>query len=83
MMLWILRVGSITTGANFDLSYLLSNNLNRTGTEILPTYVLKTGISLGRFSYATAVGFIQSLVSLFLVFGANLVSNKLSGEGLF
>ncbi|MGI6653387.1 MAG: ABC transporter permease [Christensenellales bacterium] len=83
VMLWILRVGSITTGANFDLSYLLANNLNRTGTEILPTYVLKTGISLGRFSYATAVGFIQSLVSLFLVFGANLVSNKLSGEGLF
>lgn len=83
IMLWIMRVGSIINGANFDLSYLLSNDLNRTGAEILPTYVLKTGISLGRFSYATAVGLVQSCVSLILVVGANFVSNKLSGEGLF
>ena len=83
IMLWIMRVGSIVNGANFDLSYLLSNDLNRLGAEILPTYVLKTGISLGRFSYATALGMVQSAVSLLLVLGANVVSNRLAGEGLF
>ena len=83
VMLWIMRAGSIINGANFDLSYLLSNDLNRLGTEILPTYVLKTGISLGRFSYGTAVGLVQSAVSILLVLIANGVSNKLSGEGMF
>ena len=83
VMLWIMRVGSIVNGANFDLSYLLANDLNRLGTEILPTYVLKTGISLGRFSYATSLGLVQSVVSIVLVLIANGVTNKLSGEGLF
>ena len=83
VMLWIMRVGSIVNGANFDLSYLLANDLNRLGTEILPTYVLKTGISLGRFSYATSLGLVQSVVSIVLVLLANGVTNKLSGEGLF
>ena len=83
VMLLIMRVGSIVNGANFDLSYLLSNDLNRLGAEILPTYVLKTGISLGRFSYGTSVGLVQSVVSILLVLSANFVSNKLSGEGMF
>lgn len=83
VMLLIMRVGSIVNGANFDLSYLLANDLNRMGTEILPTYTLKTGISLGRFSYGTTVGMVQSVVSVLLVVTANAVSNKLSGEGMF
>lgn len=83
LMLLILRVGSLVNGANFDLSYLLSNSLNMTRAEILPTYTLKTGIELGRFSYATAVGLVQSLTSLLLVMGANMIVNKCSGEGLF
>ena len=83
IMLWIMRVGSIVNGANFDLSYLLDNPLNHAASTILPTYVLETGISMGRFSYATALGLIQSTVSLLLVLGANQVSQKLSGEGLF
>lgn len=44
---------------------------------------MKTGISLGRFSYATALGMVQSAVSLLLVLGANVISNRLAGEGLF
>ncbi len=83
IMLWIMSVGSIVNGANFDLSYLLGNPLNYARSTILPTYVLETGISKGRFSYATALGMIQATVSLLLVVAANTVSNRLSGEGLF
>lgn len=82
-MLFILRIGQLVNGANFDLSYLLSNPLNVSRAEILPTYTLKTGIELGRFSYATAVGLVQSVTSLILVFSANLIVKKFSGEGLF
>lgn len=83
LMLVILRIGSIVNGANFDLSYLLSNPLNMIRAEILPTYTLRTGIQGGRFSYATAVGLVQSLTSMFLVVSANILINKTSGEGLF
>lgn len=83
VMLFILTVGQIVRGSDFDLCYLLSNPLNLERAEILPTYVLRTGISLGRFSYATTVGLVQGLVSLLLVVSANYVSNKLTQEGLF
>ena len=49
VMLFILTVGQIVRGSDFDLCYLLSNPLNLERAEILPTYVLRTGISLGGF----------------------------------
>ncbi|MDW7657732.1 MAG: ABC transporter permease subunit [Bacillota bacterium] len=81
--LFILQVGNIFHGANFDLCYLLGNTLNITRSDILDTYVLRMGISLGRFSYATAVGLLLSLISMSLVLAANTISKKTLGEGLF
>ena len=83
VMLLILNTGKLVNGANFDLSYLLGNPLNIIRSEILPTYVLRTGIGYGRFSYAAAVGFVQAFVSLILVFSANTIAKWVSGEGLF
>jgi putative aldouronate transport system permease protein len=81
--LFILSVGNIFHGANFDLCYLLGNTLNITRSDILDTYVLRMGISLGRFSYATAVGLLLSLISMSLVLAANTISKRTLGEGLF
>lgn len=83
VLLLILQVGRIVNGANFDLSYLLRNALNAARSEILPTYILRVGISMGRFSYATAVTLIFAMVSLILVVTANFASRKLTKEGLF
>lgn len=70
-------------GSNFDQAYLLGNNVNYNVSEILQTYTLKMGLSQGRFSYATAIGLIQSIVSLILVYSSNLFAKKASGTGLF
>ena len=83
VLLLILQIGRIVNGANFDLSYLLRNALNAARSEILPTYILRVGISMGRFSYATAVTLIFAMVSLVLVVTANFASRKLTKEGLF
>ena len=83
VMLLIIAMGNIVRSADFDMSYLLSNPLNIDRAEILPTYVMRTGIGMGRFSYATAIGIVQSLVSLLLVLSANTASRYLSDEGLF
>ena len=83
VLLLILQVGRIVNGANFDLSYLLRNALNASRAEILPTYILRVGISMGRFSYAAAVTLIFAMVSLILVVTANYTSRKLTKEGLF
>ena len=87
MVMFILNIGYMLGGglyaSNFDCSYLLGNPLNAPTSEILDLYVFKIGISLGRYSYATAIGLLQSLVSLVLLFGANSLSNKITNESFF
>jgi len=87
MMMAIMNIGNMLNGglnaSNFQISYLLGNPLNNPTSEILDTYVLKMGISLGRFSYATAVGLLKGVVSMILLFAANYGSKKLSNESLF
>ena len=41
------------------------------------------GMAEGRFSYATAVDLIQSLISITLILVSNKVVKKVSGESIF
>ena len=87
IIMFILNVGSMLSGglygSNFQISYLLGNALNLPRSEILDTYILKVGITLGRYSYAAAVGVLSSVVSMILLFSANKTSDKLSGQSFF
>lgn len=83
----IMSIGNLfgggISGSNFDQAYMLGNAANNDVSEIIQTYTLKMGLSQGRFSYATAIGLIQSVISLFLVTVSNSISKKLTGTGLF
>jgi putative aldouronate transport system permease protein len=87
MVLLILNIGNILSGglyaSNFQVSYLLGNPMNLPKSEIIDTYILKIGISLGRYSYAAAVGLLSSVVSFILLFLANLLSKKATDESFF
>lgn len=76
-------LGGGLSGSNFEQSYLLGNSVNADTSEIIQTYVFKVGLQEGRYSYATAVGLIQSVISLILIFISNFVSKKIAGSGLF
>lgn len=76
-------LGGGLSGSNFEQSYLLGNVGNYDSSEILQTYILNIGLSKGRFSYATAAGLFQSVISVFLVFISNFISKRVAGEGLF
>ncbi|MDO5422694.1 MAG: ABC transporter permease subunit [Eubacteriales bacterium] len=82
----ILALGNLfgggLSGSNFEQSYLLGNTMNSSASSILQTYVFDVGLALGRYSYATAVGLIQSIVSLILVFLSNHLSKKFTGVGI-
>ena len=70
-------------GSNFDQSYLLGNAGNNDVSEIIQTYVMKVGLSNGRYAYAAAIGLCQSVVSVTLVLASNFFSKKVTGDGLF
>lgn len=83
----ILSIGNLlsggVSGSNFDQSFLMGNALNRDTSEIIQTYVLKVGLQQARYSYAAAVGIIQSALSVTFLFGGNSLSKKFLGVGLY
>lgn len=83
----ILSIGSLLGGgmggSNFDQAYIFGNTFNNATSEILQTYAFKSGLSNGRFAYATAVDLFQSMISIVLILTSNWGAKKLTGEGLF
>lgn len=76
-------MGGGLSGSNFEQCYLLGNQGNMEVSDIIQTYVMRIGLSNARYSYATAVGMFQSVISVFLVYTSNFISKKVSGNGLF
>jgi putative aldouronate transport system permease protein len=83
----ILSIGSFLgggmVGSNFEQSFLMGNNVNNSTSEIIQTYAFKMGMAQGRFSYATAVDLVQSLISITLVVISNFIARKASDDSLF
>ena len=51
--------------------------------EVIDTYVIKTGLTSGSHSYATAIGLMKSVITLFLVVIVNKVSDRFTGVSMF
>jgi putative aldouronate transport system permease protein len=81
-VLLLLAISGIL-GSGFDRIYMLQNPLNLVRSEVLDTFVYKVGISSRRFSYTTAVGLFRSILAVILLGGGNMLSKKLTGNGLF
>jgi putative aldouronate transport system permease protein len=75
VLLLLLEIGAILN-AGFEQQLLLGNPQTRLYYEVIDTYAYKYGVQMGRYPYATAVGFMQSIVGLILVFSANWLSRK-------
>jgi putative aldouronate transport system permease protein len=84
-LVFLLNIASIFSGVGgiFEQSMFLGNSLNYNRSNTLGVYTMKTGISLGRFSYATAVGLVNGIVSLTILLVSNGLSKKFFGRGLY
>lgn len=82
----ILNAGSIMN-VGFEKVYLMQNNANLSSSEVISTYIYKTGMSNGttQFSYATAVGLFNSVVNCLMLLLFNKLADKIGdgGYGLF
>jgi putative aldouronate transport system permease protein len=71
----ILSIGNIME-VGFDQVYVLQNAVVSNISEVISTWNYRVGINGGRFSLATALGFFESVVGLFLVLGANTIARR-------
>lgn len=83
LLYFVFAVGALFS-SNFDQIYILKNNLNQDRAEVISTYVYAMGIGSGQFelSYSTAVGIMQSIISIVLVLATNQTAKKLTGRGI-
>jgi ABC-type polysaccharide transport system permease subunit len=82
VIILILGVGNMMA-IGFEKAYLLQNDLNLAQSEIIPTYVYKTGLINADFSMATAVGLFNSVVNLCLLLLVNFAAKRITGNGLW
>lgn len=81
-ILFILAVSGILN-SNFDQIFVLKNQLNEVASNVIDTYVYQIGISQGRYSYATAVGLVKSVIAFILLLTANSITKRLNNTSLF
>lgn len=82
VVLLILRLGDIME-VGFEQIFLMYNGAVSEVAEVFDTYVYRTGIEQGDFSYSTAVGLFKSVVGLVLVVIANRLVKRMGQEGVY
>lgn len=63
----------------FEKVFLMQNPVNLSTSEIIATYVYKTGLVNANFGLSTAIGFFNSIVNLILIYSFNKIAQK-AGE---
>lgn len=70
-------------GNSYEQIYVFQNGVNLAKTEVIATYSVKVGVSQRRYSFTSALGLMNSLIGMLLLFGGNFISKKLTGRGLY
>ena len=82
IIMLILRIGNLMS-LGHETVLLLYNPLLYETADIISTYVYRRGLVSGEYSYATAVGLVNALVSLVLITSANSISRRVTETSLW
>nr|WP_244852995.1 ABC transporter permease subunit [Bacillus sp. J14TS2] len=82
MILLILDIGKFVS-LGFQKVLLMQNTLNISSSEVIQTYVYKTGILSSQFSYAAAIGLFENVINFILLIMMNQFAKKMKQQSLF
>ena len=81
MIQLIMNMGAILN-VGFDKAFLMQNDLNRSASQVISTYVYQVGIKSSQFSFGTAVGLFNTVVNFVFLMFTNWISKRSTGTGL-
>lgn len=81
-ILFILGLSGILD-AGFDQVFNLQNPLVYGISDIIDTYVYRTGIVEMRYDYAAAVGLFKNIVGIIAVIGTNFIAKRFTDQGIW
>lgn len=82
VILLIMRIGNMMT-LGWDKILLLYNPMVYEKADVISTYVYRIGLMNFEYSFATAVGFFNSVINFILLITANAVSRKINDTSLW
>lgn len=82
VILLILNLGSVMS-VGFEKVFLMQNNLNLSSSDVISTYVYRTGILDSQFSFSAAVGLFNSVINFALLVIVNYVARRVNETSLW
>lgn len=82
VLMLILKLGYILGEGQEQVLMMYNPTVYETG-DIISTYVYRMGMGKMDYSFSSAVGLLNSVISLILVLGGNFISGKLVGKSIW
>lgn len=82
IILLILNLGQIMN-VGFEKVFLLQNDLNMKASDVISTYVYRTGLLGAQYSFSAAVGLFNSVINFALIIIVNSISRRITEVGLW
>lgn len=82
IMLLILQIGKMMN-LGYEKIFLLQNDLNRSASDVISTFVYRVGLINSDYSYSTAIGLFNSVVNIILLITFNKLAKKFTEQSLW
>lgn len=82
VILFILNAGSVMA-VGFEKVYLMQNALNMSSSDVISTFVYRSGILDAQYSFSAAVGLFNSLINLVMLLVVNQIAKKVNETSLW
>ncbi|PYI54064.1 sugar ABC transporter permease [Paenibacillus flagellatus] len=82
VILLILNIGTLM-GVGFEKVFLMQNSLNMEGSDVISTYVYRSGILGAQYSFSAAVGLFNSVINFVLLLTVNRIARKVNQVSLW
>ena len=82
VILFILNAGSVMA-VGFEKVYLMQNALNMPASDVISTFVYRSGILEAQYSFSAAVGLFNSLINFFMLIIVNQIAKKVNETSLW
>ncbi|MFE6168692.1 ABC transporter permease [Viridibacillus arvi] len=82
VILFILNAGSVMA-VGFEKVFLMQNDLNMSTSDVISTFVYRSGILEAQYSFSAAVGLFNSLINFIMLIMVNQIAKKVSETSLW
>ena len=79
--LLLLNIGNMLSNG-FEQYYVFYNPMVHDHIQVIDYYLYRIGITLNDYSFSTALGMTKTLLSTILLFSANWISKRISGQSI-